>query len=132
MTRILIVEDDDDLRETTALCLADVGGMDVFEATGGIEAIGIALKNKPDVILLDVMMPELDGPATLARLHQHPEMRDVPVIFFSAKAMQDEVERLQSMGCAGVLLKPFDALKLPAQILSLVKKHQDRRKTSVQ
>lgn len=114
--KILVIEDDRDIRETISTCLVEVGGFQTVEADGGQEGLRLALAEKPDVILLDVMMPTMDGPTTLACLQAEPRTGGIPVIFLTAKALTSEVNRLKELGAKGVLVKPFDPLQLPSQI----------------
>ncbi|HSB60629.1 MAG TPA: response regulator [Vicinamibacteria bacterium] len=114
--KILIIDDEADIRRIANLALGRVGAMDVLEAPSGAEGIRKAREARPDAILLDVMMPELDGPSTLAALQDHPETAAIPVIFLTAKAMLSELERLRGLGAAGVLTKPFDPLSLASQV----------------
>jgi CheY-like chemotaxis protein len=90
--------------------------MVVVEAPGGREAVARAIEEKPDAILLDVMMPVMDGPTTLSALRANPATQGIPVVFLTAKAMPSEVERLRGLGAAAVLTKPFDPLALPGLV----------------
>jgi two-component system OmpR family response regulator len=110
--RVLIVDDDDDIRTITRLSLTTVGGMDVVEAADGRAAVDAALCDRPDLILLDVMMPEMDGVQTLAALRSHGPVARIPVVFLTAKALQSEIDRLLSFNVAAVFVKPFDPLTL--------------------
>jgi CheY-like chemotaxis protein len=114
--KVLIIDDEPDIRRIAKLSLTRVGGMEVVEASSGIEGVSRALSERPDAILLDVMMPGLDGPTTLSALRSRSETSGVPVVFLTAKAMASELERLKSLGAAGVLTKPFDPMKLPSQL----------------
>jgi CheY-like chemotaxis protein len=98
------------------LSLARIGGMDVLDAGSGAEGTEKAAAEAPDAILLDVMMPGQDGPATLRALRADPRTAAIPVVFLTANAMPDDVARLLAMGVRGVLNKPFDPLTLPAQL----------------
>lgn len=118
--KILIIDDEDDIRRIARLSLGRVGGMDVVEANCGAEGIDKAVEEHPDAILLDVMMPEMDGPATLAALRENAETSGIPVIFLTAKALSTEVERLKSIGATGVLTKPFDPMSLASQVRALL------------
>ena len=118
--KVLLIDDEDDIRKVARLSLGRVGKMEVAEAAGGIEGLRKAEEDPPDVILLDVMMPGLDGPSTLAALRSSPRVRDVPVVFLTAKAMPAEIDRLRGMGVRGVLIKPFDPMTLAAQLRALV------------
>lgn len=109
---ILYIEDDDDIREVASLTLRLVAGFEVLTAAGGEEGIVSARTARPDLILLDRMMPGLDGIATLARLRADPETAAIPVIFLTARSQQDEIEDLISKGAAGVVGKPFDPMTL--------------------
>jgi len=117
--RILIIDDDDDVRTITKLSLGVVGGFDVLEAKDGPEGVETALRQRPDLILLDVMMPAMDGPQTLAALRTHPSTATIPVVFLTAKVMRSEIDLLTRLGATGVLSKPFDPMTLAAEVLSL-------------
>ena len=116
--RILLVDDEDDVRFTVKLTLQHVGGLEVVEAKSGLECVQLALARPPDLVLLDVMMPGMDGPATLAALRREPELARIPVVFLTAKAMPYEIERLVALGAAEVITKPFDPRDLPARVRS--------------
>jgi CheY-like chemotaxis protein len=111
-----VIDDEPDIRRVASLSLARVGKMEVVDANGGLEGVRKALTEKPDAILLDVMMPGLDGPATLAALRSNPATAQIPVVFLTAKVMASEIQRLMSLGVHGVLTKPFDPMALPAQL----------------
>ncbi|HWB71767.1 MAG TPA: response regulator [Egibacteraceae bacterium] len=114
--RILLVDDEEDIRQVVKLSLQLVGGWDVVTAGSGSEGVAAALARLPDVILLDVMMPDLDGPATLRRLQSQPATRDIPVILLTAKAQAADRRRFAELGVAGVITKPFDPMELPGQV----------------
>jgi CheY-like chemotaxis protein len=114
--RILIVDDEDDIREVAQLSLELVGHYDVLTATGGRDGLERARSGQPDAILLDVMMPEMDGPTTLAELRADPATRDIPVLFLTAKTQTADRIRLAQLGVAGILTKPFDPLKLASEV----------------
>jgi CheY-like chemotaxis protein len=114
--KVLVIDDEPDIRRIARLGLTKVGKMEVVEATNGIEGLARAKSDRPDAILLDVMMPGLDGPSTLARLREDPETAAVPVVFLTAKAMDAEIERLRGLGAAGVLTKPFDPMTLAREL----------------
>lgn len=118
--RILIVDDEDDVRSIASLSLGDVGGMEVTDVSNGPDAIAYARAHHPDAILLDVMMPGMDGPTTIAALKADPETRDIPVVFLTAKVMETEIERLIAAGAAGVVTKPFDPMKLADQVRNVL------------
>ena len=84
------------------------------------QALTLAAHERPDVILLDVMMPELDGPGTFASLREDPATATIPVIFMTAKAQPHEVASYRALGAAGVIAKPFDPMSLPGEIRSIV------------
>jgi len=116
MRKILIVDDEDDIRAVAALCLETIAGWEVLTATSGSEGIRRALENKPDAILLDVMMPEMDGPTTFQHLQQDPHTRSIPVLLLTAKVQGADQRHFADMGVAAVLSKPFDPLTLSSQI----------------
>ena len=116
----LIVDDEPDIRRIAKLGLSRVGGMEVVEAANGAEALVRAKEDRPDAVLLDVMMPGLDGPSTLARLREDPATSGIPVVFLTAKAIAAELERLKVLGAAGVLTKPFDPMTLARELRALL------------
>jgi CheY-like chemotaxis protein len=118
--KILVIDDEDDIRRILRLALERVGGMEVVDAASGMEGIARAVADAPDAILLDVMMPDHDGPETLGLLRADPRTAGIPVIFLTAKAMAAEVERLRALGAAGVLTKPFDPMSLAANVRAIL------------
>jgi CheY-like chemotaxis protein len=118
--KIMIVDDDDDVRAVAALAAQRIGLWEVVSVSSGEEAIAQAALELPDVILLDVMMPTLDGPGTLLRLRDDPVTADTPVIFLTARVQRGEVARYLALGAQGVISKPFDVTLLPAEIRRIV------------
>ena len=113
---ILLIDDEDDIREVAAMSLETVAGWRVTCASSGGKAVEAAEHVAPDAILLDVMMPEYDGPQTLRLLRQNPKTRSIPVLFLTAKVQAIERQRLKDMGASGILAKPFDPMKLADEI----------------
>jgi CheY-like chemotaxis protein len=113
--RILIIDDEDDLREVAAVTL-EIGGFDVTLAANGREGVARAAADRPDAILLDVMMPELDGPATLALLQATDATRDIPVVFLTAKVQAADRRSLGSLGARAIMAKPFDPDRLASDL----------------
>lgn len=120
--KILIIDDEDDIRRIARLGLTKVGKMDVIDVNNGEEGVKRAETEQPDAILLDVMMPFMDGPATLHALQNNLATSSIPVIFLTAKAMSSEIERLKGLGALGVITKPFDPMTLAAQVRELLVK----------
>jgi len=118
--RILIVDDEDDIREVAQMSLEMVAGWEVIPARSGDEGVRLAAEHRPDAILLDVMMPGMDGPATAERLRDRPETAEIPVILLTAKVQPADRRRLEALGVAGVLAKPFDPMELAAQVSGLL------------
>ena len=116
LRRVMCVEDDPDIRMIIEFSLATLGGYQVCLCPDGRAALAQAPNFKPDLVLLDVMMPGLSGPETLAALRGQVEMAGVPVVFMTAKAMPNEVEELLQYGATGVIVKPFDPVTLPQDI----------------
>lgn len=124
--RILVIDDDDFVRMLTRMSLSKAGGMDVTEASSGAEGLAAAVRDRPDAILLDVMMPGMDGPATFHALQANQATAGIPVIFLTAKAMPSEQARLSDLGAAAVVTKPFDPLTLAAEVAAAVEAHARR------
>lgn len=114
--RILIIDDDDDIREVAALTLEMVAGWNVVTANSGANGIQRARQENPDAILLDVMMPGMDGPTTFQELQNIPETARIPVILLTAKVQGADQKRFAALGVAAVLFKPFDPLTLANQM----------------
>lgn len=114
--KILLIDDDADIRTLARLSLARLAGFEVVEAATGKEGIALAAAEAPDAIILDVMMPGLDGPATLAALRVQAATATIPVFFLTAKAMSSEIDGLKALGADGILTKPFDPLTFPDQV----------------
>jgi CheY-like chemotaxis protein len=119
--RILIVDDEDDIREVAQVSLELVGQYEVLTAGCGRDGLARARAEQPDAILLDVMMPDMDGPTTLAELRADPATREIPVVFLTAKTQQADRARLAELGPAGILVKPFDPMKLPGEIAAALR-----------
>ena len=117
---ILYVEDDADIQTVAQIALEVVGGFTLQTCSSGREAIAVATSGfQADLLLLDVMMPEMDGPTTLGVLRQVPATATTPVIFMTAKVQASEVEYYQSLGAIGVIAKPFDPMLLAQQVRAL-------------
>ena len=118
--RILYVDDEADVREVAAMSLELDPDLKTRTCDSGAEGIEIALEWRPDLILLDVAMPGMDGPATLAKLRDRPETATIPVVFITARTQAFEVERLKTLGARAVFAKPFDPMALAGQVKGLL------------
>jgi CheY-like chemotaxis protein len=126
LQRILHVEDEPDIQEVARLTLESMGGFTVETCGSGQEALDKAPGFAPDLILLDVMMPGMDGPATLRELRKLPEIAETAIVFMTAKAQTHEIEEFKQMGAADVITKPFDPMTLSGQIRDIWEKHHGR------
>jgi CheY-like chemotaxis protein len=120
IAKVLMVDDEPHVRRVAELSLSRVGKWTVILAASGPEAIAAAEREKPDLILLDVMMPGMDGPTTLNALQELPATASIPVVFMTAKVQEREIERYLGLGAAGVICKPFDPMELPDHIRRIV------------
>jgi DNA-binding response OmpR family regulator len=120
MRKILIIEDEPEIRLILAMALQHSGAFEPILASDGIEGIEAARRESPDLILIDIMMPRLDGYATCRQIKEHSALKDTPIIFLTAKTDQHEVDRAIKAGACGYLQKPFDPLKLAGQIDAIV------------
>ena len=116
MRKVLLVDDEADIRVIAEISLSAIGGWQVVQAASGPEALALAACEQPDLILLDVMMPGMDGPTTLERLRERQPAGLPPVIFMTAKVQKAEVDRLLGLGVTGLIAKPFDPMALPDEI----------------
>lgn len=116
LQRILYIEDEADIRAVALLALEVVGGFTVKACASGQEALAEAEAFAPDLILSDVMMPEMDGPTTIKALRSLSSLTQTPVIFMTAKVQTDEIEHFKSLGVKDVIAKPFDPMTLADQV----------------
>ena len=114
--KILLVDDEDDIREVAQMSLEMTAGWDVVTASSGADALRLAAAERPDAILLDVMMPGMDGPATARALRAADDTARIPIILLTAKVQAADRKRFDDLGVAGVLSKPFDPMELAAQV----------------
>jgi two-component system, OmpR family, alkaline phosphatase synthesis response regulator PhoP len=122
--RILVVDDEETIRDVIRTGLEALAGWKVEAAANGAQAVALCRADPPDAVLLDVMMPTMDGPTTFVRLQDDPRTRSVPVILLTAKVQPAERRRYEDLAVAGVLTKPFDPLALPGQIADLLGWHR--------
>lgn len=122
LSKILCVEDEADIQTVAKMALETVGGFNVEMCGSGEEALRKAPDFQPDLILLDVMMPGMDGLATYRAVRELPEAGETPVVFMTAKSQDHEVAQLLEMGALGVISKPFDPIELSNQVTSLWEK----------
>lgn len=120
MRRALVVDDDDSIREVAEVALGLVGGWEVTTASSGSDGVERARELVPDVVLLDVMMPGMDGPTTLSHLRADPHTKDVPVILLTAKVRPGERRELDGLDVSGIIGKPFDPMTLAAEVSEML------------
>lgn len=118
--KALVVDDDEDVRFVARASLGRVGGMTVLVASTGQEGVRLARSERPDFILLDMMMPGMDGVTTLRALREDLETVAIPVVFLTAKGMALEIGSLKALGAKALILKPFDPMTLAADIRKIL------------
>jgi two-component system alkaline phosphatase synthesis response regulator PhoP len=118
--RILIIDDESDIREVAQMSLEMASGWQVLTAESGDKGITKAQQEEPDAILLDAMMPSMDGPETLQKLQTDPSTRHIPVIMFTAKVQPADRKRFADLGVKDIIAKPFDPMKLGSQIAAIL------------
>jgi len=123
LNRILYVEDEPDIQAVAQIALEAVGGFTLKACSSGEEALAEAVAFSPDLILLDVMMPNMDGPSTLLELQKLPELAATPAMFMTAKVQPQEIEYFKSLGAIEVIAKPFDPMTLADQIKTMWQQH---------
>jgi CheY-like chemotaxis protein len=116
--RILLIDDEPEIREIVRVSLELVGGWDVSATGSAREGLTLAADQHPDAILLDVMMPDMDGPTAFQALQAAPETSTIPVILLTAKVQAADLRRFDQLGVAATIAKPFDPLTLPGQVAS--------------
>ena len=118
--RLLLIDDEPSIREVTQVTLESTGNWDVTLANSGEEGIAAAKTMRPDLILVDFMMPGLNGWETIAQLREVEILKSVPVVVFTARGIANEIEEVKRLGVAGVIKKPFEPLELGPQLLKFV------------
>jgi CheY-like chemotaxis protein len=118
--RVLLVDDEPDILAVARIALEKFGGFSVDACGGGREALARAAASPPDLVLLDVMMPGLDGPSTLRGLRENPATASIPVVFMTAKVQPPEMRRYLELGVRTVIPKPFDPLDLASQLKAVL------------
>jgi len=119
LSKIMLVEDEPDIREIASLALTELGGFNLTLCESGQQALDKLPAALPQLVLLDVMMPDMDGPTTLQKLRTMSEMKNVPVIFMTARVQANEVEEYLKLGALGVIPKPFDPATLSTEIIKI-------------
>jgi len=119
LNRICYVEDDEDIQRIVRISLEKVGKMTVEVVSDPLVAIERIIAFKPELVMLDWMMPGMDGPTLFRKMRETPEVRDLPVVFITAKASQRELDELRSLGAAGMISKPFSPKDLPEQLRAI-------------
>ena len=122
LNRICYVEDDEDIQRIVSMALERIGKMTVSVVSDPTKAIDAMLAFKPDLVMLDWMMPMIDGPTLFKQMKARPETRALPVVFITAKAAQRDLDELTSLGAAGTISKPFSPKDLPDQLRAIWKK----------
>ena len=120
MIRVLYVDDEPDIREIALLALSLDPDLEVKSATSGAQALEMIGQWLPDIVLLDVMMPGMDGPSTLVRLREQPETAALPVVFITARAQSQELQNFATLDARGVIAKPFDPMTLAERVPSFL------------
>ena len=118
--KILVIDDEEDIQDVALVALEVVGGWEVITADSGSEGLHLAATEQPDAILLDVMMPDLDGIATLERLKANPITQKVPVIFLTAKVQSGDRDRFARLDILDVIVKPFKTMSLSQQVSAIL------------
>lgn len=118
--RVLIIDDEDDIREVAQTSLEMMGGWEVLTAGSSTEGLVKAEVEQPDAVLLDVMLPDMDGPATFHKLQENPATKQIPVILLTAKVQAADQRRLSNLGVAAILTKPFDPISLADQVAKVL------------
>ncbi|MCA9777375.1 MAG: response regulator [Candidatus Eremiobacteraeota bacterium] len=120
MKTVLLVDDEDDIREVAQMSLEVTAGWNIEGANCGTAGIEKAKSLKPDAILLDVMMPDMDGPTTFKKIQEIPELEGTPVILMTAKVQASDLEQFKAIGVSGVIAKPFDPMSLAEQVKEIL------------
>lgn len=127
LKRVSYVEDEPDIRAVAELALTAVGGFELDVSSCGAEAVEKIPQFNPDLVLLDVMMPGMDGTEVFRRLETMPEFPATPVVFMTAKAQRHEIEQYYQLGASGVISKPFDPMTLANTVRAIWERIQEQQ-----
>ena len=130
ISTILLVDDDPNIHLLATMALERIGKWQVIEASSGVEGLTLAAQKQPDLILLDVMMPDLDGLSNFACLQEDSKTASIPVIFMTAKVQKEEMEEYIRLGAVGVIAKPFDPLRLSDEIRAMLSGFEQARQAN--
>ncbi|WP_018689333.1 response regulator [Ahrensia kielensis] len=122
LQKILYVEDDESIAEIVKMSLEDIGDFEVLHCFSGITALKEVENFSPQLVLMDVMMPDMDGPETMLRMKAMPSVADIPIIFMTARAQVQEQKQYMDLGAIGVIVKPFDPITLCDRIRDMWEK----------
>lgn len=123
INRVMVIEDEPDILTIITMSLESVGGYSTIGCSSGFEALEKIDDFKPDLILLDVMMPGMNGPTTLKAIQEKPDYASIPVIFITAKAQTQEITNYKEIGAIDIIIKPFDPMSLSNVIKGILEKH---------
>jgi CheY-like chemotaxis protein len=119
LEKVMLVEDDSDIRTVAGMALEMVGGLNILACESGAQALEMVAGFAPQLVLLDVMMPGMNGPEVLQALRQRADTAAIPVIFLTAKVQEGEIAKLRALGALDVIAKPFDPMTLAATVRAL-------------
>ena len=128
LSRLMYVEDEPDIRVVANIALTQVAGFSVEISPNGTEALKVITSFMPQLILLDVMMPGMDGPQLLKKVRELPEFIETPIVFITAKAQIEEIQKLKSMGAAAVITKPFNLMTLGEEIRTIWRNYYESKR----
>ena len=123
--KVLLIDDEEDIRKVGRLSLEAIGHFETAVAASAKEGFDLARVDRPDFILMDMMMPDVDGIAALSELKSSPDLKDIPVIFMTAKAQRTEIAFYLQCGAIGVVKKPFDPMTLPSELTAILGKSEN-------
>ena len=123
--KVLLIDDEEDIRKVGRLSLEAIGHFETAVAASAKEGFDLARVDRPDFILMDMMMPDVDGIAALSELKRTPDLKDIPVIFMTAKAQRTEIAFYLQCGAIGVVKKPFDPMTLPGELTAILGKSEN-------
>lgn len=127
LTKMILVDDDEDVLTIAKYCLESLKGVTIKYLSSGEETLKEALTFQPELILLDVMMPKMDGMTTLKALKMVPHLSHIPVVFFTAKVQKDEINQYLKLGVIDIIVKPFDPISFPEKILKNWGNYQEKK-----
>jgi two-component system OmpR family response regulator len=125
LKKVLYIDDEQDILDIVQMCLETIGNLEVTTSTNSKDALSLMNEVRPDLVMLDVMMPESDGPSVLNEIRKHKEFEDIPILFVTARVQTEDIDNYKKLGAASVISKPFDPMEISNEVQEAWREYHD-------